>query len=479
MNQYDHIRKNLKDYKVTVDKDKLWANTADAIPRKRKKRGAFLLLLAGAVMLGTSITFFALAPTQISTSEKIDHSVSSTLPTVKVDKENTSTLSRPSSISGNTNATEADGSITTTSNKPDDDHSSNLYNPTITDAVTNIKTGAQEISNSSDQNTTTLSSSAPPEIAGYNNTHNELTDHYSADDSQTSNGPVEIMAPNADIADLTRNDPYNTEALDALPVTMLAIPPGHYIPGNVPVIKVKNKNGLNLLLMQSYGWSTLEMSTNADELQSTIREWDGKIKSLENLSTTLQAAIRLPKGIQVGGGLQYSRLTTQMEYQQMANEDFIQQGITAIIIGEDGNQQNLYGDVPVHRQTITNVTRFAYHDRLDLEAILSLPLYRSYRTETGVWVKAGYTLLYTSQGTTFGPGDAIIKYATEDNPYTLESPFTFGAGIAACYRITPQWTLNARFGYERLRYTHGLYDDLISFHQHILSLSLGAGYVIK
>ena len=68
MNQYDHIRKNLKDFNVPIDKDKLWANTAHAIPQKRKKRGAFFLLLGGALLISSAVTFYAL-----SNSEKTIH----------------------------------------------------------------------------------------------------------------------------------------------------------------------------------------------------------------------------------------------------------------------------------------------------------------------------------------------------------------------------------------------------------------------
>jgi hypothetical protein len=37
--------------------------------------------------------------------------------------------------------------------------------------------------------------------------------------------------------------------------------------------------------------------------------------------------------------------------------------------------------------------------------------------------------------------------------------------------------LNASLGYERLRYTHGLYDNQITLQHSIFSLSLGTGYV--
>jgi hypothetical protein len=229
--------------------------------------------------------------------------------------------------------------------------------------------------------------------------------------------------------------------------------------------------------MQGYGLTTLNISTDKDELEPTVEAWKSNIKSLENLSTTIHTSMRLPKGIQLGAGLQYSKLTTQLEYQQTTTENYNGQGITEIIIDEQGNVQNLVGDVSVNRETIIHSTRYTSHTRLDIEGIVHIPILRSYRFETGVWVKAGYNLLFTSQGSTFGPGDQPVSFSTQNNPYTLVSPFTFGAGIGSLYKINPHWTLNASIGYERLRYTHGLYDDQITFHHSIFSLSLGAGYV--
>lgn len=475
MNQYDHIRKNLKEYTVHVDKDKLWANTAHAIPQKRKRRGAFFLLFAGILLMGSGITRYALSGAE-NNAQNNNTRVSPS--TIAVVAEATANNTINNTIASNQNSTSQPLSIA-------DSKSNKQNNSTPSGHPTDRKAKSTKAENPLSSNSS--NPSAKPNHSSGNTqsksvaSHNPsllVTGHDPIDDNNYANNAADIsMQPEA-THDAVRNGLYTTEEINALPITTLPYTPGDYSPEHPSTIKVKNKPSVNILLMQGYGWSTLDMATSDDELQPVIDEWEGSINSLENLSTSIQANIRLPKGIEFGGGLQYSQLSTSMAYQETSDEDYTTQGITAIIIGEDGNVENLYGDVHVNRQTITNATRYTRHTRLDAEAILGIPVYRSYRIETDVWVKAGYNLLYKSQGTTFAPGGPL-KYSSKENPYTLQSPFKFGAGLGARYHISPHLTIQARLGYENLKYTHGLYDDLISFHHHILSLSLGAAYIIK
>lgn len=476
MNQYDHIRKNLKTYTVPVDKDKLWANTAHAIPKKRKKRGAFFLLFAGILLIGSGITRYALSGAENNTQNNNTQVSQSTIAAVAKVK---STNGVNNGIASNQNSTSQSVSIADSKS-----YKQNNSTPSAHSFDHNAKSKKAENPLSSNS----LNPSANPNQSSGNTTSKSVagqgpssfvTGHDPMDDDSYANTTADISMLAEATYDAARNGPYSTEEINALPITMLPYIPGDYSPEHPTSIKVKNKPSVNILLIQGYGWSTLDMATSDDELKPVIDEWEGRIKSLENLSTTLQATIRLPKGIQLGGGLQYSKLTTQMKYQEVSSEDYTTQGITAIVIGEDGTVENLYGDVHVNRQEITNATRYTYHDRLDVEAILGITVYHSYRFETNVWVTAGYNLLYQSDGTTFAPGNEPVKFTANENPYALKSPFTFGAGVGAQYRISPHWTFQARLGYEGLRYTHGLYDDLISFHHHILSLSLGTGYIIK
>ncbi len=480
MNQYDHIRKNLKEYTVPVDKDKLWANTAHAIPKKRNKRGVFFLLPAGALLIGAVLTYYLLYNTEHQIPFNIETLSASASPTVIHDDElnNADKKTNKQTISNN-----------------------NIIVPT--DQITNHA----QLSIVKHNSSTSISpdnraeSTSPSNVAdpAENNLSNQLALPNTPGTESQSKVPESIvqdvsdLSPSTDqstIPDISTGSLFAEEAeplsmrehrtsveIDALPISDLSIPVEENQIGKPVASRIKNANRFNVRIMQGYGLTTMNISTDSDELEPTLEAWESNIKSLENLSTSLYASLRLPKGIQLGAGLQYSTLTTQLEYQHTTTEDYTEQGTTEIIIDEQGNVQNLVGDVNVNRQTILHSTRYTSHTRLDLEGIVSIPVLRSFRHETGVWVKAGYNLLYNSQGTTFSPGDQPISFTANNNPYTLASPFTFGTGISTLYRINPHWMLNASLGYERLRYTHGLFDDQITFHHSIFSLSLGTGYV--
>src|SRR5690606_25904832 len=58
MSQMDHVRKQLQDYQVPVDTDKLWANTAHAIPHRRRRRGIVFWWMTGG--MGVTAVMIAL-----------------------------------------------------------------------------------------------------------------------------------------------------------------------------------------------------------------------------------------------------------------------------------------------------------------------------------------------------------------------------------------------------------------------------------
>src|SRR5687768_5930984 len=46
MNQYDHLKNKLHDYKVEIDKEKLWKNTSHAIPQRKRRLAIPVIMLA-------------------------------------------------------------------------------------------------------------------------------------------------------------------------------------------------------------------------------------------------------------------------------------------------------------------------------------------------------------------------------------------------------------------------------------------------
>lgn len=488
MKQYDHIRKNLKDFNVPIDKDKLWANTAHAIPKKRRKRGAFLMLLGGALLISSAVTFYALSHSEKTlTTYTENQSTNNQTAVTRSNQTSTETIIAPNgTITGNTQNITAEKESSpeivsrekSTVDQSNRQASAAKVNSPASQGImaksllTTQSTVADDIHGKS-ANPSGQSFAIENERTRPLNDSEVNLNEISSPDASIENT---IDAVNLESAPEVRFANFLTAEIPSLPSSEFDILTREISAPEVVASRTKNKNRINLLLIQSVGWSTMKIDTDNPELQPTIDAWKNKIASLENMLTSLQASMRLPKGIQLGAGLQYSKLTTQMEYQQTSSEEYTEHGITEIIIDEQGNVQNLMGDVKVHRQSIIHSTRFTSHTRLDVEGILSIPVIRNYRTETGVWVKVGYNILYDAKGTTFGPGDVPVKFSSTDNPYSLQSPFTFGAGIGTLYRLNPHWTLNARVGYERLRYSHGLYDDQISFHHSIFSLGLGAGY---
>lgn len=488
MNQYDHIRKNLKDFNVPIDKDKLWANTAHAIPKKRRKRGAFFLLLGGTLLISGAVTFYALTTSENNITAKTEIQSTSNAATGTPANEVINTtiheMDRATTESKMTATSAPESNQIIVSNAKNNTEQSNAQASAATATTPSGRRNATR-SIMSSQHSGVPDASSNIETSKDPSFPNETRGSASSNDSEfVITEPESNLMSGADKPDPVIVEPtlevrkvnYLTKDIPILPIIDLNILPREISTSDVVASRTKNSKRINLLLLQSFGWSTMKIVTDNPELQPTVDVWKNQMSSLENLSTSLQASIRLPKGMQLGGGLQYSKLTTQMDYQQTTTEDYTVPGITEIIIDEQGNVQNLMGDVHVRRQTIINSTRFTSHQRLDVESTLSIPVIRNYRTETGVWVKVGYNILYHAEGTTFDQGEVTVRFSSTDNPYALQSPFTFGAGIGTLYRITPRWTLNARAGYERLRYTHGLFDEQISFHHSIFSLGLGAGY---
>lgn len=475
MNQYDPIRKNLRAFSVPVDKEKLWANTSHAIPKKRKRRGVFFWLLGAAILAGSGIAYTALAP---STSNVTENAIKTPLLEAKPTLSSNVTTNKNNltpSISPETKSSIATLQTNKSLTNKNLVSSSTLQPTSIAEANSPTPRNSRK-SNATAHETSMEVAQQEIEIINDDPSNSQIT-AYNSKDHLESPAESPLAVSSADTPRLpstiepTETAEISTLSIEALDILSRELPMSN--PVKVPQTK---KNKFTLSMTQGYGWSSMDMSANSAELEPVITEWQGKIKSLENIETNIEAAIRLPKGIRLGAGLQYSILTSQLDYQQTISEDITEEGIIAVVIDENDNQQNLYGDVHVNRQTIIQSTRFTTHKRLNLVGIVSAPVLRCYRFETGIWLKAGYNLFYKSEGTTFSPDGEPLAFSAEESPYTLPSPFTFAAGIGTLYRINTHWMLIAKAGYEPLRYTHGLYNDQIEFHHSIFSLSVGAGY---
>lgn len=509
MNPYDSMHDKLKDYRVTVDKDQLWAKTSHAIPKRKKRRGLiifFIAALAGAglIWLGISgITHTTPAPdsrpaTRSSTTQELIASSEHTMPMhEQATGASSATTGSVSSVSSNDPIRSATSDASISNEGPTHSNSSSTVNSAIKSSNHSNQSSSfeSEPTNLESQSTNLAAKRIPTKPASSSVNENEvapptpMTASSEAESSKagqqpggheenTIASPIENprgSAPSAETS-ITRAT-YLTETLPHA-AGYPRVPEVTRTANTAPVVtpsKVQH-HPLGFMLTQAYGVSWLKMTTSDPSLTRLTDAWETQMQSLENLNTTLHATYRLPSGLQFSSGLAYNRLTTQMQISNTTEQVLVEHGVTTIVIGEDGSIENLYGDVNVHQYTESLATYYSYHHTVNLEMMVQLPLIRKYRMELNAWVKGGYTLYYTSSGTTFDPEDGINAYTSENNPFHLSSPFSFGLGIGGLYRLDPSWSLIGRLGYQPLTYTHGGYDNTIQFHHCILDLGLGIGY---
>ena len=483
MNQYDPIQNKLKQYSVQVDKEKLWANTSHAVPRKRRRRG-FLYLTFGllSVALATLLLTWPSQDTKPSLAgeeAKPQVALSSGTPVAETPipsthDSNTDHQTTSSQVISNTTP-----SIGTTP-------SPKGHNPQNTMPASKNQAGRPgEGINISSGTHDDLSSKPNTADSGANSDQQSVGDR----NEKTNNEPVIIpemsspavtplTIPSSSAQETTtalRASQWSTGPVDELTLNTLDITERVTDMSSISPAIVPASSGipLSILLVQGVGFSTLNITAEDPALDALANTLSAQTMSLEQIYTSLHTLTPIGSIFQLSTGFQYSRLTTELSQTTSTSEDYTTEGITSIIIGEDGQVENLYGNVNVHREVYTHSTRYSYQHKLDLELMLNAIIIQSPRWASGLWMKGSYNLLYSSDGTTLGTERQLLPYTSADNPFRLKSPFGYGMGVNTTYKITPSWAILGKIGYERLVYTHGVFDDRLIYKHNIFNLGLG------
>jgi hypothetical protein len=481
MKQYDHIQNKLKQYSVNVDKEKLWANTSHAIPRKRNRRG-FILFFSGMALLVAGSMFFllpstraALAKTKVAASaQTTTHSSSNK--TADFEETNASVSNDAHTSVSNTpttspsNTTQSIQQAHNTQNFSTSDIHQNTTDPNATKKAARQKqknTGKLLIPSSKQR------TESPDAAAATNEVNSEFTPWTSTAEIVSSDETNTSSSDEFKMAKRTLN--WKSEPIDDLLIKSLEeIERPIGIESMSPGIQPKGNNfPIGIFLIQGIGFSTLRIEPQSADVEDIASTLSTNTTSLEQLYTSLHATTPVNRNLQVSAGLQYSRLTTELIQTTLTTEDYLTEGITSIIIGEDGQVENLYGNVNVHREVYTSSTRYTFQHKLDLEVMLQANVFQGPRWASGLWIKGSYNLLYTSEGTTLDTEGQLLPYTSSANPFHLKTPFGYGAGLNTTYKITPSWAILGRIGYERMVYTHGVFDDQLIYKHNIFNLGLG------
>jgi hypothetical protein len=299
--------------------------------------------------------------------------------------------------------------------------------------------------------------------------HPRTTDQEARDISGTQSFRMQSQAREMGIADPVEVLPVSGLVHDEpSPAVLLPAPAGEYS---------KIRPAFYMSVLSGIGFSGVSIEASGVSGQPEAERWQESLKSLEYLTTSLEGGIRLPKGWQVGLGMRYGQLTTAQTYQWTTTERLTGEGTSVVIIGEDGSTTSVTGDVSSTRRTTLEATRFNYHRTLDLDLLLAVPLWRRPGFALSGWLRGGLNLWYDVDGSVPDTDWRPVPIDPSNTPFTLATPFTWGAGLEARYQLSRHFSVHARASSDRLRYRLAGEGYDIRFNHHMTSFSLGVGYV--
>ncbi len=473
MKQYDHLKKNLREYTVDVDKEKLWQQTAHAIPQKKKRRAILIPFFFGALLLSGGLAYyheytpFVNAFTQVSTETNTaiqknqpSASTSNVLSTsdhlIKNKGTDRSEYPGPVQASGNEYANNQERKV----------QKQTQNNVSFAGIVTQEKrTSSFFVDEENTGKNTSIELNETP----------ILINHASLNENEG----IHLYTTTEATTTFTRIQ-RNTNYLPSLPLSQITIDFNSEINGSGHTITPVHQHPghiFSLYALQSMGLTNLSFDPGNQEAKE-MRDYLVPItRSLESFSTTLRGNIRFAKGFAVSAGIAYRRLTTQTNYNQTITERTEQEGTTTIIIDELGQQQFVSGNLGSTHIVETAYNRFSTHKNVDLELTLHKNIFGFHRTTINGYLKAGVNVLYSAEGSAFTDEQELVRFKNTQNPFHLRSPFTYGGGLDIQYRLSPRWILVGAAGIDQLNYHHEDYNQLQWKHT-IYALSLGVGYVL-
>ncbi len=469
MKSYDQIKNQLQAFESDLDKEKLWANTAHAIPKRKRRYGLIYILLFGAVLLGSGIFF--LLPSLSSTQDTATAESMNVVPPALQDQQQGLTAS----------TVQQDGLIENDSDEMQAQHTGNVT-PSADDLVTadNTFTTKKETQRKPSENQSVKEKTLPAAVA-------PQAEMYAQ--SETSDGrisEVEISDQEQfliDLAPASNERAFQEEVsvadlalLPILPLTINPSDPAFLTGSNTTVVRGKYRKTFALYASQAIGASSLSVGTDSDELLAEKNFVEDRVSSLENLSTRIGAQLHLSKRWVVGAGLQWNQLTTRTDFVWTEEERLMGDGITGIVIDPDGTQYLQSGVIGITRASQWEASRYSTHSTVNLEAQIAYQVFRHYRFDLLAGLHGTYNLLYRSEGSTFDIRDQPVRYTSEDQPYTLTSPFNIGMSVTGSYQLGRRIGLQLMLQYDRLNYEQFIDQSTLDYKHNILSMGLGLRY---
>lgn len=475
MKIYDPFKKQLQQYEAALDKEKLWANTAHAIPRKRRRIGIVWLWMAGGLLVGAGL-FMLPSDRKGTSSGSIVESIS-TPKTNKPEPSNEINLSQDLQQNENKTALTDESSLATSNIKNSPSTLNTELHQANMKVSARIKTAESENSNTSDD------SGIIPQAMSTGITtaalHTTIVEAIQDED-------IVMSFLNGEAMDVTgfgtaEQQRVYIPGIGVIPLGQIEVnqsnPRANSLQNN-QIVSAKHSMPIELFMTQSYGISSLMVHAASEELQHREQLLNNQIESLENLSTRVGARFYLSDRWIVGSGLQWNQLTTKTNFSWIEEERLTGEGIAEVVIDPDGTQNFQTGEVGITRQTQWQAQRYSTHTTFNVEAQIAYQLVRHVRLGIMAGVHGTYNLFYEAQGSAFDAHDQPIRFVPEDLRYKLTSPLNFGLFITGTYQFNRHWGMLLELQADRLHYREYLNQTPITYKHNVFALGIGLRYVL-
>ncbi|MEP6793732.1 MAG: hypothetical protein ABJB16_05350 [Saprospiraceae bacterium] len=479
MNQYDYLKDKLHDYKVKVDKEKLWRETSHAIPQRRKKRILLFFFFTGLVLssawIGYSHTASSKALSMITNNNRNE---SGEVNQKQFEHQSivSSTLAMETGIQ---KPHKAETGIPSKRNKKSNTIMQASYPVAMTDGTDN---------HSSDPQVFQSANKDFSKISSLTKMNDIILHHMPTIQEETILNAEKITIATTSPEPLIEDTPHLREkSMDPMAVLQSPISPIYATLNftddeshHVPIIPSdSHKKRISFQVMSAIGFSTLAIKAHNSESKELADLYKHSVKNLENISVAISGKLPVSNTFSLEAGLGYNQWTVETKQQITSYNHSTREGVTNIIIDENGVQQSVTGTVNAVQVVHKNLIRYTQFNSLAAEATLHKILWCKNRMTLSAYVKGSLVFNDHIKGSAYNAEGELTKFSNSDNPFETQSSFRIGGGIKINYPINRYLFINGTIGYHPVKYNIQLSQQQIGWTHSIIQGDLGMSYRFK
>lgn len=389
-----YIQNKLQKFSPEVDTQALWERVA---PLKKKRRGAFFLLLAGIVLLVGFGGMYYLSNKKTNLPSKV---------------ESESMTIGLSPQSGGTDYADKDQSVKTQTAISDADAQEDIVPKNL------MKTSTKSVNKENEEVfSNELNSGESKEVI-----EATLQSEIEVGESNIANNEAIKSARNhtVKIDNQQQNIYRDLLALEYLPMIKSELnfaAKEHILPQDPAFVAIirPSKFAINLSVGTGYTLGAYRVSGESTGLLADLNE---STSYLPELSTSMYLQYKLTSRYSIYGGIKYNRITSRINTEQTSQQMIPGTGVHTIIIGPDGEETALTGQTEIQEIAYQKSIRHTYLHSVDFELGAGMKLWSGNRFRLNANAGLLLNVCSDARGSILTIDQILYKWSSrEDNPY--------------------------------------------------------------